>query len=464
METRSYPVRQRRASSGAARLLILACALSGPAAQAAALAQWVPASPFAGRVSLAPAVDSPVVYAGAWPGGFYRSGDGGATWELRGGLADTIVPLAVDPDDPDHVLAARGAPLLESRDGGISWRRLATPFTSTTAQVVFAPATPRMVWAAAANGLFRSSDGGGQWEVVGFSGSQVSALAFDPRSPQVMLAAGQGAGDAGIWRTLDGGTTWTATPAFNNSTVIQRLIADPLRRGTFYAWAAYNTASLGAATLFSTPDRGAHWLARARTLQGLTDVAALPSGRLLAALTAPPLGVLHSDDGGLSWAPALAAPPRESRPRDQVLQLAPLGTGGVLAAGLSGVWPSADGEGWRASSQGILAADPFAVTVGATGEVFASLDYAVFRSDDHGRSWQQAAPGGAFGSGLAAVADPVRAGVLYAPFPTLRSADRGRTWKDIAPPGLWCIGHFLCGNILGAFVVDRRDPDTIYLD
>lgn len=127
------------------------------------------------------------------------------------------------------------------------------------------------------------------------------------------------------------------------------------------------------------------------------------------------------------------------------------------------MWRSDDGEGWRASSQGILAADPFAVTVGATGEVFASLDYALFRSDDHGRSWQQAAPGGSYGSGLGAVADPVQAGVLYAPFPTLRSADRGRTWKDIAPSELWCVGFLFCDNLLGAFVIDRRDPNTIYL-
>jgi len=62
------------------------------------------------------------------------------------------------------------------------------------------------------------------------------------------------------------------------------------------------------------------------------------------------------------------------------------------------------------------------------------------------------------------VADPVRPGVLYAPFPTWRSTDRGRSWTDIAPSSwLWCIGYLFCQNELGGFVIDRRDPSTIYL-
>src|SRR5262249_15369221 len=148
-----------------------------------------------------------------------------------------------------------------------------------------------------------------------------------------------------------------------------------------------------------------------------------------------------------------------SWPRDAIEQLVVLGNGDVLAAGWNGVWRSADSENWRASSEGILAANPFAVTVGATGEVFASLDYGVFRSEDHGESWRQAAPGGSFVSGRGVVADPVRPDVLYAPFPTLRSTDWGRTWTDIVPPGgLWCIGYAFCDDYLGGFVIDRRDP------
>ncbi len=73
-------------------------------------------------LALAPAVPD-VLFAGL-PSGVWKSSDGGATWALVStALASPI--LAVNPQDPNHVVAAdAGGAMLFSRDGGVTWAAL----------------------------------------------------------------------------------------------------------------------------------------------------------------------------------------------------------------------------------------------------------------------------------------------------------------------------------------------------
>jgi photosystem II stability/assembly factor-like uncharacterized protein len=166
--------------------------------------QWTPltddfeVSAF-GAIALAPS-NPEVVWAGSgeqnnrqstsWGNGVYRSTDGGATWSHLG-LVETrhIGKIEVHPRDPDVAYVAALGNL-------------------------WAPNAER--------GVFRTTDGGETWDRVLYIDEVTGAvdLVMDPTAPDVLYAAtyqrqrrtwgfnGGGPG-SGIWKTMDGGETWT---------------------------------------------------------------------------------------------------------------------------------------------------------------------------------------------------------------------------------------------------------------
>jgi photosystem II stability/assembly factor-like uncharacterized protein len=133
--------------------------------------------------------------ADATRGRFIVSDDGGATWDERPPPA-FVFDVAIDPDDPDHIVAATEEGLATSRDAGRSWR----------------PPDPRRVgllaWNAAGlalvdqeGGVHRSADGR-KWKRAGEIGGRPAALAASGSD----LLAGTHGNEVKISR--DGGRSW----------------------------------------------------------------------------------------------------------------------------------------------------------------------------------------------------------------------------------------------------------------
>jgi len=126
------------------------------------------------------------------------SGDGGRSWTTRrapGPLADVLV----DPDDPDHLVAAGEAGLVESADGGRRWRPLDAPTG------LLAWPTRDALYVVSFDGrVLLSRDRGGSWSAVGVVAGEPAALtATDARTLIVALH------DGGFANSADGGKTWT---------------------------------------------------------------------------------------------------------------------------------------------------------------------------------------------------------------------------------------------------------------
>lgn len=174
--------------------------------------------------------------------GVYRSDDGGATW-VSIGLRDSgaIGRIAVDPRDPDVVLAAAAGHLLQpgdrglyvTADGGETWDLTLPGDNSTTGAIDVAVSSQGRLLAAMwdrdvlerrlagpGSGLFLSVDGGAGWDEVRLPGVGEDVgrigVAFAPSDPSraYAMVANDGRGEGiGLWRSDDGGRTWTRTRA-----------------------------------------------------------------------------------------------------------------------------------------------------------------------------------------------------------------------------------------------------------
>jgi hypothetical protein len=155
------------------------------------------------------------ILAGVEVGGFIASDDQGQTWR-EALAAHDVHRVAVDPDLPDRVLAATGEGLFTSRDAGMTWEVVRELRGAYMHQVAFDPFIPGRVFVCVdADGfapLYRSEDGGHTWTSLNVGLPQPGAsvpLAFHPRSPDTLIYGGNVADALGaLFVSEDGGETW----------------------------------------------------------------------------------------------------------------------------------------------------------------------------------------------------------------------------------------------------------------
>jgi uncharacterized protein (TIGR03437 family) len=273
-----------------------------------------------------------VVYAGAAGGGVWKTIDGGANWQP---LTDdqpslAIGSIALAPSNPDIVYVGTGeennsgdsyygAGVLKSTDGGATWTQLTGPFV----------------------GPYNSSRLQG--------GAHIGALAVHPTDPNVVLAAVDRSGGAGIYRTSDGGVTWKQTLSATTGTAVMFNPNDPT-----IAYAALgNTFGSISNGVYKSSDGGSTWtpsngpgaaattLPAATGLMGRIELAMAPSSPntlfvgIENAINSSLLGMYKSTDGGGTWS-RLAAPDYCTPQCDynNVIRVHPTNPNIVVAAGL----------------------------------------------------------------------------------------------------------------------------------
>lgn len=137
-------------------------------------------------------------------GRLLASSDGGRTWAERN-APEHLVDLAIDPADPEHLLAAGGAVLYRSVDGGRSW----SPVASGVSGHLAWPAPRRLFVATLDGALLAATSAEGPWRSRGSLAGEVAAL--HAAGGTTLYAALH---DGTIKQSDDGGTTWRvrATP------------------------------------------------------------------------------------------------------------------------------------------------------------------------------------------------------------------------------------------------------------
>lgn len=208
--------------------------------------EWRFIGPDGNRLSAAVGVpgNPDVTFFGAASGGVWRTEDGGVTWApvFDDQEAASISALAVAPSDPAQVWAgtgetfiirpalAMGNGIYRSTDGGRSFHHRGLEATGRIARILVHPRDPDRVYACALGhsyapqperGVYRTTDGGANWELVLHTDEHTgcSDLALDLRNPDRLLAGmwqlridtdglKSGGPGSGIHRSADGGDTW----------------------------------------------------------------------------------------------------------------------------------------------------------------------------------------------------------------------------------------------------------------
>ena len=209
--------------------------------------QWRGIGPYRGGRALA-AVGIPgdptTFYFGAVAGGVWKTTDGGATWLP---LTDhtsisSVGAIAVAPSDHNVIYVGTGeaAPrgdmtygdgVYKSVDGGKTWSNIGLKDTRQIGALIVDPDNADIVLVAAfghafgpntERGVFRTTDGGKSWTKVLYRDEQTGAIdvSFDPHNSRIVYAAlwqvrrqpwnfSSGGAGSGLYRSTDGGVSWT---------------------------------------------------------------------------------------------------------------------------------------------------------------------------------------------------------------------------------------------------------------
>ena len=194
------------------------------------------------------------VYAATSGGGLFKSTDRGSRWSpANAGLTNTNVQsLALDATNPSRMFVGTwGGGVFKSLDGGQRWNPinsgLASPHIGT---VVLDPRRPSVAYAAPyQQGIFRTTDDGATWNAIntGLGQLSVNALAVDPVDTSVLYA-----GADGVYKSTNGGGNWTRiVSGLDANSYAYTLVIDPANPLTVYA--GCNTGP------YKSTDGGSNW-------------------------------------------------------------------------------------------------------------------------------------------------------------------------------------------------------------
>ncbi len=253
---------------------------------------------------------------------------------FRGGRVTAVEGVASQP--LTFYFGATGGGVWKTVNGGLDWKNVSDGAfgTGSVGAIAVAPSDANVVYAGMGehgtrgvttshgDGVYKSTDGGKTWSHMGLAATRhISQIRVHPENPDLVYVGAQGSPwgpnpERGIYRSTNGGKTWSLVLHVNSRTGANDLSMDPNNPRVLYAamwehqrkpWHGYQMTSGGPGSgLHKTTDGGETWTRLAGGLPApagkfAVSVSAANSDRVYALVEAHEGGVYRSDNGGKNW-------------------------------------------------------------------------------------------------------------------------------------------------------------------
>ncbi len=241
-----------------------------------------------------------IVYVGTASGGVFKTINGGTTWQpvFDTEAVSTIGDVTLAPSDPSIVWVGTGEPnnrqssswgngVYKSTDAGKTWTNVGLKDSHHIGRIVIHPGNPDVVYVAALGhlwgpnkerGVYKTTDGGKTWTQSLFINEDTGVvdIAMDLQSPDTLYAAAYerrrtafgfngGGPDGGIYKTIDAGVTWkklTKGLPYAEGGDVGRIGISIYRRNPNIVYTVVQHAKGG---VFRSEDKGESWTKMSET-------------------------------------------------------------------------------------------------------------------------------------------------------------------------------------------------------
>ncbi len=309
------------------------------------------------------------IYVAAPSGGIWMTKDGGLSWNTTFDTMPALGTSAIAIHPANHNILfigtgdrdawdTKGSGIFKSTDGGTTWIPSGLNIGSSDLNVnkiLINPLNPNKMFAATSNGIYRSKNGGANWQII-YASSEVKDLKYKPNDTTVIYGSG-----SYFVRSVNGGNSFTAeiTTLPNDSV---RLEFDVTPANPNYVYVVVSRPNSTFEGVYRSTDAGATFLAQcnAPNILGYSD--------------------LGDDDSGQAW-------------YDLAIAASPYNANEVYVGGIN-VWKSSDGGQnftvntmwYTGSPYNYIHCDIHSLNFyGDT--LYCGSDGGIFYTADHGNSW-----------------------------------------------------------------------------
>ncbi|MGC2726714.1 MAG: hypothetical protein WA224_22320, partial [Candidatus Acidiferrales bacterium] len=253
-------------------------------------------------------------------------------WRLIGPYrAGRVSAVAGIPGDPTtYYMGTPGGGVWKTTSGGTIWKPIFDDErVASIGDLAIAPSSPNIIIVGTGeqtdgDGVYKSTDAGATWTNIGLKESRyISTVIINPRNPDIIIVGVLGhpilgvskpSENRGVYKTTDGGKTWTKTLYKDDMAGVSNMAADPNNPRILYAalWKPFDfrtgppDAKTQSSWIYKSTDEGSTWKPVSDSglptePRGRVGLAVAPGtkGQRVFAIMDP--GLYRSDDGGANW-------------------------------------------------------------------------------------------------------------------------------------------------------------------
>ncbi len=235
-----------------------------------------------------------IIYAAAAGGGVWKSSDGGASYSpIFDEQIQSIGCIAIDPNKPDQNIwvgtgetwtrnsVSMGDGIYKSTDGGQNWKNMGLPKSDRIASIVIDPKNSDTVWVAVLGalwgdseerGIYKTTDGGITWSKIFYIDNKTgcSDLIIDKNNPDIMYASfwefrrsgwsfSSGGSQSGLYKSIDAGKNWNKIHNGFPSGKLGRIAVTLAPSNSNILYTVLETEKPELNGLYRSDDAGANW-------------------------------------------------------------------------------------------------------------------------------------------------------------------------------------------------------------